>query len=177
MSRPTALPENPNLTLVIGGARSGKSRHGEELITAHQPPWVYVATAEARDDEMRARVEAHRARRDQGWHTVEAPLDLIGALNDLPPAQPILIDCLTLWLTNQMIAGNDLNRECQALTDALAAYPTVIVVVSNEIGLGIVPADAMSRRFRDAAGRLNQMVAAIAGRVDFMVAGIAMQVK
>ena len=165
----------PDLTLVLGGARSGKSRHAEGLVTRLPSPWVYVATAQAFDDEMRARIDGHRAGREPGWRTVEAPMDLAGALRDAGDA-PALVDCLTLWLTNLMLGEADLAAAEAGLEAALdRKAPTVLV--SNEVGLGIVPDNALARRFRDQAGRLHQRVAARAGRVVFMVAGLPLLVK
>jgi adenosyl cobinamide kinase/adenosyl cobinamide phosphate guanylyltransferase len=160
------------VTFVLGGARSGKSAHAEALIAAMPPPWRYVATAQAFDEEMRARIAAHCARRDERWRTVEAPLDLPAAL--ATPA-PVLVDCLTLWLTNLMLA--DRRPDWPALLAALDARAAPTVIVSNEVGLGIVPDNALARAFRDEAGRLHQLVAARADRVVFMVAGIPMVVK
>ena len=163
-----------DLTLVLGGARSGKSAHAEALVTALPPPWVYVATAEALDDEMRQRVAKHRARRAAGWETVEAPLDLSAAL---ATARPVLVDCLTLWLTNVLLGGHDIPAATAALDAALAARTAPTVLVANEVGLGIVPDNQLARRFRDEAGRLNQHLAARAQSVLFLVAGLPMRVK
>jgi adenosylcobinamide kinase/adenosylcobinamide-phosphate guanylyltransferase len=157
---------------VLGGARSGKSAYAEALIGALPAPWRYVATAQAFDDDMRARIAEHRARRDERWRTVEAPLDLAAAL-DAP--EPVLVDCLTLWLTNLMLA--DRRPDWPALLAAIDARRAPTVIVSNEVGLGIVPDNALARAFRDEAGRLHQAVAARADRVMFMVAGLPMVVK
>jgi adenosylcobinamide kinase/adenosylcobinamide-phosphate guanylyltransferase len=166
-----------HLTFVIGGARSGKSAHAETLATANPSPWTYIATAQAYDDEMRERIAIHRSRRGEGWATVDAPLDLAGAIGALPDSQPVLIDCLTLWLTNHMLAEHDLEAECRQLTELLSRPRGPWFVVSNEVGLGIVPDNALARRFRDAAGRLNQQVAAVADTVLMMVAGLPLKVK
>ncbi|MFI5014121.1 MAG: bifunctional adenosylcobinamide kinase/adenosylcobinamide-phosphate guanylyltransferase [Hyphomicrobiales bacterium] len=166
------------LTLVLGGARSGKSRQAEALVTSVPPPWRYVATAQALDEEMRERIALHRQRRGAGWETHEAPVDLAEAVERLGrEAAPILVDCLTLWLTNLMIGGHDMAAACAKLEAALDAARAPIVLVANEVGLGIVPENALARRFRDEAGRLNQRLAARADRVLFMVAGLAMQAK
>ncbi|MFC0284399.1 bifunctional adenosylcobinamide kinase/adenosylcobinamide-phosphate guanylyltransferase [Camelimonas abortus] len=165
------------LTFVLGGARSGKSRHAEALVEALPPPWVYVATAQAGDAEMRERIAHHRQRRRAGWRTVEAPRDLVTALADIPDGQPALVDCLTLWLTNLLLADADLSAETARLVGALARPRGPWFVVANEVGLGIVPDNALARRFRDEAGRLNQAVAAVAGRVLFMAAGLPLQLK
>jgi adenosyl cobinamide kinase/adenosyl cobinamide phosphate guanylyltransferase len=164
------------LTLVLGGARSGKSLYAERLIAAVPPPWVYVATAQAFDDEMVLRIAQHRARRAEGWETVEAPLDLAGALMAASD-RPVLVDCLTLWLTNLMLGGHDIAAATVALDAALDARAAPTVLVANEVGLGIVPDNALARAFRDAAGRLNQHLAARADTVLFMVAGLPMRVK
>jgi adenosylcobinamide kinase/adenosylcobinamide-phosphate guanylyltransferase len=165
------------MTLVLGGARSGKSRHAEALVTASPGPWVYVATAEPFDDEMKARVAEHRSRRGDGWRTVEAPLDLAAALSDAPAGSAVLVDCLTLWLNNLMYKQRDVEAETARLEVALAARRGPVVLVSNEVGTGIVPDNAEARRFRDLQGRLNQRIAARADQVLFMVAGLPMVVK
>lgn len=167
----------PHLTLVLGGARSGKSRHAETLIEALPPPWTYIATAQAYDEEMRARIAEHRARRSQDWLTVDAPLALPEAMRAVPAGRPMLVDCLTLWLTNLILAERDTAAAGRELVAACAAASAPLVLVSNEVGLGIVPENALARRFRDEAGRLHQSLAARAGRVVFMVAGLPMQVK
>ena len=167
----------PPLTLVIGGARSGKSRHAESLIAALPPPWTYVATAEPRDTEMAERIGLHRARRGNDWHTIEAPHDLPGALASVDGACPALVDCLTLWLSNRMLAEADIEGETTRLEAALAARRAPVIVVSNEVGQGIVPDNPLARRFRDLQGRLNQRMAARAGRVVLMVAGLPLVVK
>ncbi|TIW19101.1 MAG: bifunctional adenosylcobinamide kinase/adenosylcobinamide-phosphate guanylyltransferase, partial [Mesorhizobium sp.] len=149
----------------------------ETLVTASPSPWAYIATAEAYDDEMRERIALHRARRGEGWATVDAPLDLAAAIEALPDHEPVLIDCLTLWLTNHMLAERDLDAECRRLVDVLSRPRGPWFVVSNEVGLGIVPDNALARRFRDAAGRLNQQVAAVADTVLLMVAGLPLKVK
>lgn len=171
------MPRKGSLTLLLGGARSGKSSHAESLVSALPPPWTYVATAQAFDAEMKERITLHRDRRDCRWNTVDAPLDLAGAIRAIPAGTPLLIDCLTLWLSNQMLADHDVEAESSHLADLLARPCGPWFVVSNEVGLGIVPDNPLGRRFRDAQGRLNQKVAARADRVLFMVAGLPMQVK
>ncbi len=168
---------NANLVFVIGGARSGKSTFAEARMAALAPPWTYIATAQAFDDEMRARIDMHRARRDERWRTIDAPHDLCNAVRHAPDDAPVLVDCLTLWLTNRLLAGADLVVEREALVAALAARRAPTFVVSNEVGLGIVPDNALSRRFRDEAGFLNQAVAAIADEVHLMVAGLSIRAK
>ena len=163
------------ISLVLGGARSGKSAYAERLITALPPPWVYCATAEAFDSEMRERIAHHRARREPGWQTIEEPLGVARLIQF--SASPVLVDCLTLWLTNLMLAQRDIEAETAKLLAAVRAARASIVLVSNEVGLGIVPDNALAREFRDHAGRLNQAVAAIASRVVFMIAGLPMVLK
>jgi adenosylcobinamide kinase/adenosylcobinamide-phosphate guanylyltransferase len=166
----------PHLTLVLGGARSGKSRHAETLIEASPSPWIYIATAEAYDEEMRVRIGEHRARRPSGWETVDAPLELPEAIA-AHPGRPILVDCLTLWLTNLILAERDTVAAAAALLAACERVSAPLILVSNEVGLGIVPDNALARRFRDEAGRLHQALAARAASVVFMVAGLPMHVK
>lgn len=167
----------PPLTLVLGGARSGKSRHAEALVEALPAPWSYIATAQAHDDEMRARIAEHRARRPSGWDTIDAPVALPEAIRNVPAGRPILVDCLTLWLTNLLLAERDIAIATGELRAACREAAGPVVLVSNEVGLGIVPQNALARRFRDEAGRLHQRLAAQADRVVFMVAGLPMQVK
>ena len=170
-------PAKRGLTFLLGGARSGKSVHAERLATALPAPWTYIATAQAFDDEMTERIAQHRVRRVAGWTTVDAPLDLAAALRSIPAAQPVLVDCLTLWLSNHMLADHDLEALSSELEEVLAAPRGPWFVVSNEVGLSIVPDNPLGRRFRDAQGRLNQRIAARAGSVLFMVAGLPLQVK
>jgi adenosylcobinamide kinase/adenosylcobinamide-phosphate guanylyltransferase len=169
--------QQPQSTLVIGGARSGKSRYAEQLVMSLAPPWVYVATAESSDDEMAARIADHRNRRGNQWHTIEAPLDLAGALQAVSATSTALVDCLTLWLSNLMLANRDIETEIQRLEQAVDVYRSPLVLVSNEVGSGIVPDNALARRFRDFQGRLNQRVAARTGRVVLVVAGLPMVLK
>ena len=173
----SADAEDVRLTLVLGGARSGKSRYAESLITARLPPWIYLATGQAGDDEMAQRIAVHRARRSVGWQTIEVPHDLAGALNAAAAQVPLLVDCVTLWLTNRMLAEADVDAEIVRLEDALARRTGVVVLVSNEVGYGIVPENALARRFRDAQGRLNQRLADRADRVVLVVAGLPLVVK
>jgi adenosylcobinamide kinase/adenosylcobinamide-phosphate guanylyltransferase len=165
------------LTLVLGGARSGKSRHAETLVTAMPLPWIYVATGEPLDEEMVGRIAAHRARRDNRWRTVEAPRDLAGALTAAPVGASILVDCLTLWLSNLMLAQVDVEVHVERFEGALSQMIGSVVLVANEVGLGIVPDNALARRFRDAAGNLNQRLAVRADHVALLVAGIPLKVK
>lgn len=170
-------PLTPALTLVLGGARSGKSSYAEGLVQALPPPWTYIATGQAFDEEMRARIATHRERRPPGWNTVEAPLALPEAIRAARGGAPVLVDCLTLWLTNLMLAEQDIAAACEDLRAACSAASGPLVLVSNEVGQGIVPDNALARRFRDHAGVLHQRIAADAQRVVFMVAGLPMIVK
>jgi adenosylcobinamide kinase / adenosylcobinamide-phosphate guanylyltransferase len=170
-----ASPGLPRLTLVIGGARSGKSAWAEAAIMAAGAPAYYLATATAGDAEMAERIRHHQARRGAFWTTVEEQMDLAARLRDI--GRPVLVDCLTLWLTNLLLADRPVERECEALAAALQQLPGPIVLVANEVGFGIVPDNALARRFRDAAGRLNQAVAAIADRVVLLVAGVPLTLK
>lgn len=166
------------VTLVLGGARSGKSMYAEALVAASPAPWVYLATAQAGDEEMRARIALHRQRRGDGWITRETPDGLEDAITAAEAIdRPVLVDCLTLWATNLMLADQDIAAACGRLEAALAARQADVVLVSNEVGLGIVPDNALARRFRDEAGRVNQRIAKVADRVVFMVAGLPMIVK
>jgi adenosylcobinamide kinase/adenosylcobinamide-phosphate guanylyltransferase len=168
----------PRLTLVLGGARSGKSRFAEVYAMQAPPPWVLIATGEARDEEMRARIFAHAARRAPEWTTIEAPLDLAGAIQGCTrPGRPVLIDCLTLWLSNIMLAEKAVAAETERLASVLRAAPGPLVAVSNEVGLGIVPDTPLGRAFRDAQGRLNAEVAALADHVVFIAAGLPLVLK
>lgn len=166
-----------DLTLILGGARSGKSALAEREITALPPPWHYIATAQAFDDEMRARIGQHQNRRAAGWYTHEDPFDLAERLMNLPDGAPVLVDCLTLWVTNHLLADHDLPARIATLDTALRARRGPVWLVSNEVGLGIVPENALARRFRDEAGLLNQRMATLAGRVIFVAAGLPLQLK
>lgn len=174
----------PALTLVLGGARSGKSSFAEQLCldhctAAHVKAAIYLATAKAGDQEMRNRIALHRQRREPLWQTIEEPLDLIGVISrQANPQQPILVDCLTLWLSNLLQSGRSIGEETDRLLKTFQNRnlpPTVMV--SNEVGLGIVPDNELSRRFRDEAGRLNQKMAAAADRVVLIAAGLPLSLK
>ena len=171
------MPEAASLTFIIGGARSGKSAHAERLIAALPAPWTYIATAQAFDDEMRERIAVHQSRRDEKWRTLEAPLELADVLERTGEGAAVLVDCLTLWLSNHMLAEHDLRHECDRLEKLLGKPKGPWFVVSNEVGMGIVPDNALARRFRDEAGRLNQRIAAVADRVILMAAGLPIEVK
>jgi adenosylcobinamide kinase/adenosylcobinamide-phosphate guanylyltransferase len=168
----------PAITLILGGARSGKSRHAERLIERLAEHGIYCATAEPGDAEMAERIAAHRARRGAFWRTVEAPLALPEAIRaESRVDRPVLVDCLTLWLTNVILAGREIEAEVAALVAALRDAAGPVVLVANEVGLGLVPETPLGRRFRDEAGRLNQEIAALADRVVFVAAGLPLVLK
>ena len=170
------MPPLPPLTLVTGGARSGKSAFAEMLARHSGLPRRYIATAQAFDAEMAARIARHQEDRGPDWDTVEAPLDLAPALR-AGGGQVTLVDCATLWLTNHLLAGHDLAAQSTHLLADLAACPGPVIVVTNEVGWGIVPHDALSRQFRDEQGRLNQRLAAQAGLVVAVIAGLPLALK
>jgi adenosylcobinamide kinase / adenosylcobinamide-phosphate guanylyltransferase len=165
------------IILITGGARSGKSTRAEARARAFPGRPVYVATAEALDIEMRERIAQHRARRAGAWLERETPPELVAALVETDGHGARLVDCLTLWLSNLMHAERDWQKEAILLSETLSRQNSPVVLVTNEVGLGIVPDNALARRFRDAAGILNQMVARVAEEVEFMVAGLPMRVK
>lgn len=166
------------MRLVLGGARSGKSRHAQALAEAEGGPLVFIATAQSFDDEMRERIARHRADRGERWRTVEAPVALAEAVAAADaPGACVLVDCLTLWASNLLLGEEDWPARLDALVAALAAMRGRAILVSNEVGLGIVPDNALARRFRDLAGTINQRLAAAAGEVDLVVAGIVVPVK
>jgi len=167
---------NSSISLVLGGARSGKSRFAEGLLADHPGGRIYLATAEPGDAEMRRRIEEHRRRRGSGWRTVEAPLEIAGVIAGAGE-ESVLLDCLTLWLSNLMRAGRDPGQATGELRRALARATSAVVLVSNEVGLGIVPDNALARDFRDEAGRLNQAMAEAADRVFFLAAGLPLTLK
>lgn len=163
---------------VLGGARSGKSRFAETLVSETGLERHYVATGQAWDDEMRERIAQHRADRGDLWQTHEEPVDLVARLAAIDgEARAVLVDCLTLWVTNLMMAGRDMAAEFAALTEFLPQAKARLVLVSNEVGLGIVPDNRMAREFRDHAGRLHQMIAAASAEVYFIAAGLPLKMK
>ena len=163
--------------LFTGGARSGKSRLAEARVLDELGTPIYIATAQARDDEMAARIAAHQARRGPTWQTLAEPLDLTGALDRTDAQGPRLIDCLTLWLSNLFEAERDWQCETDKLLETLEKQTAPVVFVTNEIGLGIVPEHPLSRKFRDAQGTLNQAIAAAVDEVYLAVAGYPLKVK
>ncbi|MCD2173298.1 bifunctional adenosylcobinamide kinase/adenosylcobinamide-phosphate guanylyltransferase [Rhizobium sp. C4] len=165
-------------TFILGGARSGKSALAEQLARESGGVLHYIATGQAWDAEMRTRIDHHQSRRGQEWTTIEAPLELTCALTPLDyDENTILIDCLTLWVTNLMMAERDMDEAFDRLVSALAGAKAQVFIVSNEVGLGIVPDNAMARAFRDHAGRLHQKVAAVADEVYFVAAGLPLKMK
>ena len=164
------------LILFLGGARSGKSRRALGFAQELPGPHVFVATATAQDSEMEDRIARHRAERDRRWTTVEVPIDLAEAIA-APASGTVLIDCCTLWLSNVMLAGRDPAAATDALVDGLRAAAANVVLVSNEVGSGIVPETSLGRRFRDEQGRLNQRLAALCGTVELVVAGLPLRIK
>lgn len=178
LSIESVQPPVAGVTLILGGARSGKSTFGERLVEASGSDAVYIATGRAHDDEMRARIDQHQARRGANWTTVEEPDDLEGALvREAGPGRIVLVDCLTLWVTNLMMAEADIAVRGRALAETLGAVAGPVVLISNEVGLGIVPDNAMARAFRDHAGRLHQDIAAGADTVYFVAAGLPLKMK
>jgi adenosylcobinamide kinase / adenosylcobinamide-phosphate guanylyltransferase len=167
-------------TLILGGVRSGKSRYAEGLARARGGPVAVIATATAQDAEMAARIEAHRRNRPPEWRVIEEPIRLAAALDTAAsPAGSVIVDCLTLWLTN-LLCGDDaeaLGRETGRLFEALPRVSGECILISNEVGLGIMPMNALARRFGDEAGLLHQRLAALCDRVVIMVAGMALCVK
>jgi adenosylcobinamide kinase/adenosylcobinamide-phosphate guanylyltransferase len=163
-------------TLVLGGARSGKSVYAERLLAKYAGQWVYLATAQPIDDEMKSRIAEHQLRRGEGWHTIEAPIALVDVLNR-ESAQPVLVDCLTLWLTNLTLGGHDIAAAIAGLEAALSRRQGPTILVSNEVGMGIIPQTPLGRLFRDDAGRLNQRMAARAEHVVFIIAGLPLTLK
>lgn len=168
------------LTLVLGGARSGKSRFAEKLAADSGRQKMYLATSQALDDEMVKRIEKHRQDRGDGWKLLEEPLELASSLGDYSQADKvILVDCLTLWLSNLMMANRDVEKMSDVLTDTLHGFSDTsqVILVSNEVGQGIVPIEKMSRDFRDHAGRLHQKLAQVCGHVWFVTAGLPQKLK
>lgn len=175
---PSSCHGNAGVCLVLGGARSGKSLFAERQIEATGLAACYIATAESLDEEMAERIRRHRRRRGDVWRTVEEPLHLAKALdNAISPGSAILVDCLTIWLANVMEAGHSPERDIDGLLQVLGKATGQVVLVSNEVGMGIVPENALARKFRDEAGVMHQRIGAIAGRVIFVAAGLPLVLK
>lgn len=167
----------PSLSLVLGGAASGKSAFAESLILKENRPPLYIATAQVFDDEMAKKVTRHREMRGSLWATIEEPLDIAATLKTVPTGQPVLIDCATLWLTNVILGDHNLKAHTDAFLKAISHCAGPVVVVSNEVGQGIVPDNALSRQFRNAQGRLNQDIASRADLVVAVMAGLPLALK
>lgn len=167
---------NVMIHFILGGAKSGKSQYAEMQMKQYVQPWIYLATGRAWDDEMKQKIQHHQERRGTGWITVEEPIQIADYLKQ-PNHAPILIDCLTLWLTNLMMDERDIEQETIQLVDALQSYGGDIFIVSNEVGQGIVPVEPMARAFRNYAGILHQKIASIADDFTFIVAGYPMKMK
>lgn len=190
------MEREARVIFITGGARSGKSRFALKLadslhpLTSSpiQPLKAYIATAAALDDEMKERIERHKRERGQDWDTVEEPLDIVRALNDFSEYSVILLDCLTLWISNLMLNNREIEKDIERFLNCLGQHftpsplhpftsPSTIIIVSNEVGMGIVPEGELARRFRDVAGMVNQKVAEIADEVYLVVSGIPMKIK
>lgn len=167
----------PNLSLFLGGASSGKSALAERLVKSQPGPHVYLATAQALDNEMRLKILKHRTDRGSEWKTIEAPLDLDGALAKIPSGGCVLVDCVTFWLSNHLLAESSIRTETAALIAALKGCRAPVVLVSNEVGQGVVPDNSLGRKFRDAQGVLNQQLAAEAELVVLATAGLPLVLK
>ena len=169
---------SPGAVLVLGGARSGKSAFAERLVAETGLSRHYIATGRAWDDEMRARIAKHRDDRGNGWETHEEPLALAARIADVARKdRAVLIDCLTLWVTNLLLSGRDIGAAAEELTAAMARARGPLILVSNEVGWGIVPENALARRFRDEAGFVNQRIAAAVHEVQLIAAGLPLRLK
>lgn len=179
------IPNNQTFHFILGGARSGKSQYAEQCAQTYEEhssnSVIYIATAQAYDNEMQARIEHHKRQRPQHWHTIEQPLKLAQALVNAQSEHPdslILVDCLTLWVSNCLLHPDDIwPQERQALLDCIPHLKSPLIMVSNEVGWGIVPLGEISRKFVDESGRLHQQLAALAQQVSMVVAGIPVAVK
>lgn len=165
------------ITLVTGGAKSGKSRYAEQLVKALELPAIYIATGQDLDDEMADRIAAHKVQRGPGWQTIEEPFDLCGALNQSDGQGGRLVDCLTLWLSNIYLAGIEWQVALEQVETTLQAQKSPVVLVTNEVGWGIVPVSKVGRQYRDASGVMNQRIAAIADTVVMVSCGLPLQLK
>lgn len=164
-------------TLILGGARSGKTSHALKEAEASGGALVMIATAEAMDDEMSDRIRRHQLERGDRWRTVEAPIDLAAAISSLAAGDAAVVDCLTLWVSNLLMRGMNVADEAEDLIAALKASPARLWLVSNEVGFGIVPENALARRFRDDTGRLHQRLAVEAQQVVMVMAGLPLKLK
>lgn len=171
------MPTFPHLSIVLGGASSGKSDFAERLATSANCPRTYIATSQPFDAEMVAKVEKHRLDRGPDWQTIEAPLDITKALTQVLPNSVVLIDCLTLWLSNQMHVEADIDTEVERLLTNLSGHPNPIICVSNEVGMGLVPDTPLGRRFRDLQGAFNRQIADQADLAVFVAAGLPLTLK
>lgn len=167
----------PGLTLVLGGAASGKSVFAEGLVKGTGRTHIYFATARAHDAEMREKIERHQRLRGAGWRTIEEPLDVGRTLAGISGDTAVLLDCATMWLSNHLLAENDLDEAEAGLMAGLSLCAAPVVIVSNEVGMSVVPENALARRFREEQGRLNQKLAAKAGLVVNVVAGLPQVLK
>ena len=164
-------------SLILGGAASGKSIFAERLVKSSGKSMVYLATAQCFDTEMQTSIDRHKTQRGIGWRTIEAPFDLVASLDGFQRDEIVLLDCISMWLSNHLLRGSDLGKECDQLILALERCTSQLVVVSNEVGQGIVPDNALAREFRTQQGRLNQRIAAAADTVVFVTAGLPILLK
>ena len=172
------MPENLTTTLILGGARSGKSRYAQQLAENARATRTFIATAEPLDDEMADRIAQHVADRGKSWTTIECPIELCRSIESACNEQDaVVVDCLTLWLSNLMHAGRDVAQETEQLVQILSAVTTPLIIISNEVGMGIVPQSPLGRRFRDEQGRLNQRIAQACARVEFVASGLPLRLK
>lgn len=171
------MTQLPKLSLVFGGASSGKSAFAEQLVCKTEANRVYIATAQVFDEEMKSKVASHRVMRGTEWTTIEEPRDMAAALGHAKNSDVVLLDCATMWLSNHLLAENNIDEETHGFLAALKSCPARIVVVSNEVGQGIVPDNALARRFRDAQGKLNQRLAEVSDLVVFVTAGLPQVLK
>ena len=181
MSENITYKSASHVTFILGGARSGKSAFAEkicqELAVAENKQLIYIATAEAFDQEMQERIDLHIRRRGDHWQTINSPLDLADQIRNLTSDQVVLVDCLTIWLNNLIYHEKNIQQALDDLSQALTTVPCSVIFVSNEIGLGLVPMDKLSRRFRDHSGTMNQQIAALANTVYFVAAGLPIKMK
>jgi len=163
--------------LITGGARSGKSSFAEKRTLSYGTPVIYIATAQAFDEEMENRIQLHQQRRGDEWRTISEPLAIANILTSLDRQGACLVDCLTLWLSNLIFAEEDIPKATSSLIEAIATRRDPVILVTNEVGGGIVPENALARRFRDEAGRLNQIVAEAVDEVYTCISGIPLKLK